>query len=165
MNPTTIMTQAMADGVTLSLSATGSIKAAGDSAAVNRWLPVIREHKAGIIDVLKVGANDIATASRAWSIRYLDGDPLQVICVPDMTHATILAAYSGAVAVEPFLPNVREPSNPMSAIEESAIRDWLGLIEETDPETIAVVLKQCRIDMDARTYFIGRATGNRWLVF
>ncbi|MER2539477.1 MAG: hypothetical protein ABTQ26_09570, partial [Azonexus sp.] len=36
-------------------------------------------------------------------------------------------------------------------------RTWLGLIEETDPATIAEVMRQCQRDADAREYFIGRA--------
>lgn len=51
---------AQADGVELTLSPAGTIKAIGDGAAVNRWLAVIRQHKAEIIDVLKAGAADLA---------------------------------------------------------------------------------------------------------
>ena len=68
MTPATIIREAQAEGVRLALSPTGTIKATGDGAAVNRWLTVIREHKAEIIDVLKVGAGDTATASRCWLI-------------------------------------------------------------------------------------------------
>lgn len=56
MNPLFIVEKAAADGVTLSLSATGTIKAAGDSAAVARWLAAIREQKAEISRVLKIRA-------------------------------------------------------------------------------------------------------------
>lgn len=45
----------------------------------------------------------------------------------------------------------------MTAGEETAIRAWLALIEETDPATIAEVLDQCERDADARGYFVGRA--------
>ena len=64
MTPATIIREAQSDGVSLTLSPAGTIKATGDGAAVNRWLAVIREHKAEIIRVLKVGAGDTATASR-----------------------------------------------------------------------------------------------------
>jgi hypothetical protein len=57
MTPAAIINQALADGVRLVLSSTGSIKAAGRSEAVNRWLPVIREHKAELLDELRA-AND-----------------------------------------------------------------------------------------------------------
>lgn len=51
MTPETIIRKAKADGVRLALSPTGTIKATGDGVAVNRWLAVIRERKAEIIDV------------------------------------------------------------------------------------------------------------------
>ena len=57
MTPATIIKQAHADGVTLALSPVGTIKAAGNSEAVNRWLPIIRERKAELLDELRA-AND-----------------------------------------------------------------------------------------------------------
>jgi hypothetical protein len=102
----TIIREAQSDGVSLTLSPAGTIKATGDGAAVNRWLSVIRESKAEIIEALKVGAGRTA-------------------------HLT--------------------------AKNESAIRAWLALIEETDPATIAEVIGQCQRDADARDYFTGRA--------
>jgi hypothetical protein len=58
MSPATIIIQATADGVRLALSATGTIKATGEAAVVNRWLPLIREHKVDIISELQAAAND-----------------------------------------------------------------------------------------------------------
>lgn len=46
MTPATIIREAQADGVNLSLSRAGTINATGDGTAVNRWLAVIRERKA-----------------------------------------------------------------------------------------------------------------------
>jgi len=60
MNPATIIIQATADGVSLALSAAGTIKARGEAVAVNRWLPLIREHKVDIISELQAAANDAA---------------------------------------------------------------------------------------------------------
>ncbi len=45
----------------------------------------------------------------------------------------------------------------MTASEETAIRAWLELIEETDPAMIDEVMGQCQQDGDARDYFTGRA--------
>ena len=61
MTPATIIQEAKKDGVILALSNAGTIKATGGGAAVHRWLAAIREHKAAIIDVLKVGAGDTAS--------------------------------------------------------------------------------------------------------
>ena len=57
MNPATIISSAMADGVNLALCATGTIRATGNAVAVNRWLPIIREHKPGILAALQQAAN------------------------------------------------------------------------------------------------------------
>jgi hypothetical protein len=46
MTPANIIREAQADGVRLAPSPTGAIKATEDSAAVNRWLAVIREREA-----------------------------------------------------------------------------------------------------------------------
>lgn len=106
----------------------------------------------------KVGAGDAATASRWWLIHYPDRDPVEVACCPEATHADILERQPDAVAAEPFTPAaIRQPSAPMTASEETAIRAWLAMIEETDPATIAEVIGQCELDAGARDYFTGRA--------
>lgn len=105
----------------------------------------------------KVGAGDTATASRWWLIHYPDRDPVEVACCPEATHADILERHPDAVAAEPFTPTIRQPSVPLAASEETAIRAWLALIEETDPATIAEVIGQCQRDADARDYFTRRA--------
>lgn len=87
MTPAEILKEAMADGVSLAISPTGTIKATGDGAAVNRWLPAIREHKAGIVAALKVGAGDTAAtpmtadedaAIRAWLALIEETDPATI---------------------------------------------------------------------------------------
>lgn len=108
----------------------------------------------------KVGAGDTATASRWWLIHYPDRDPVEVACCPEATHADILERHPEAVAAEPFIPSIRQPSAPLTASEETAIRAWLALIEETDPATIAGVIGQCQRDADARDYFTGRAAAD-----
>lgn len=157
MTPAAIIREAQTDGVTLSISPTGTIKASGDGAAVNRWLSVIREHKEGIVDALKVGAGDTPTASRLWRIHYPDLEPVEVSCTPAATHAQILADYPGAIVAEPFTQAIRRPSAPLTAEEEAAILAWLAYIDETTPEGIADVMTGCRDDADCRAYFLERA--------
>ena len=82
---------------------------------------------------------------------------MEVAYCPEATHAEILERHPYAVAAEPFAQTIRQPSAPMTAEEETAIRAWLALIEETDPATIAEVIGQCQRDADARDYFTGRA--------
>ena len=156
MTPAAIIRKAQADGVKLTLSTPRTIKATGDGAAVNRWLNVIREHKSEIIDALKGGANDTSPAYRHWLIHNPDRDPLEVLCTPPATHAEILEWYPDAT-VEPFTLAIRQTSASLTAEEETAIRAWLALIEETNPVTIAEVIGQCQREADARDYFTGRA--------
>ncbi len=58
MTPATIIRAAAAEGVDLTISPTGTINALGHQDAIDRWVLVIREHKASIIAALKVGAGD-----------------------------------------------------------------------------------------------------------
>lgn len=104
----------------------------------------------------KVGADGTAT-STWWRLHYVDRDPLEVSLTPPATHAEILEWHPDAVAAEPFAPAIRQPTPPMTAREETTIRAWLTLIEETDPASIAEVIGQCQRDADARDYFTGRA--------
>ena len=165
MTPKTIIESVAADGVMLAIAATGRIEAIGDESKVVRWLPMIREHKAAIIAALKVGvtegnpcgSSDTATASRWWLLHYLDCDPVEMACCPEATHAEILERHPDAAAAEPFTPTLRQPSAPLTASEETAIRAWLALIEENDQVIIAEVIDQCQQDADARSYFTGRA--------
>ena len=108
----------------------------------------------------KVGAGDTATVSRWWLIHYPDRDPVEVACCPEATHADILERHPDAVAAEPFTPTIRQPSAPMTASDETVIRAWLALIEETDPAIIAEVIGRCQQDADARDYFTGRAAAD-----
>ena len=157
MTPAAIIREAQADGVRLALSLTGTLKATGDGAVVNRWLAVIREHKAEIIGVLKVGVGDTAPASRWWLIHYPDRDPLEVACCPEATHAEILERHPDAVAAEPSNTPVRLSASSITGDEERAVLRWLERIGETDPATIAEVLTACRRDIEARRYFLERA--------
>lgn len=72
MTPAAIIQGAQADGVKLALSPAGTIKATGDGAAVNRWLTMIRERKAEIVEALKVSPGGTAYEpfdSEAWEER------------------------------------------------------------------------------------------------
>lgn len=55
-------------------------------------------------------------------------------------------------------PTGAKPAS-MTVEEETVIRAWLVLIEETDPAIIADVLGKCRSDPEALDYFTGRAEG------
>lgn len=98
MTPAAIIETASREGVVLSLSDTGTIKATGVGVVVNRWLPTIRERKTEIIGVLKRGGNEPVTpitqqpvpmtaenetAIRAWLALIGEIDPVTIAEVID----------------------------------------------------------------------------------
>ena len=121
---------------------------------------VAKSPQGQIASPAKVGAGDTATVSRWWLLHYPDRDSVEVACCPEATHADILERHPDAVAAEPFTPTIRQPLAPMTASDETVIRAWLALIEETDPATIAEVIGQCQRDAEARDYFTGRAAAD-----
>ena len=60
MKPAAIINQSAADGVIITLSVIGKLKASGDQSYVEKWLPAIREHKMSIIAFLSEAENDAA---------------------------------------------------------------------------------------------------------
>jgi hypothetical protein len=129
MTPPAIIKEAMADGVTLALSAAGTIKATGNGDAVNRWLPAIREHKPGIMAALQEAANE-ATAWR-WLLHYPDREPVEVRFSPEATHAEALAAYPEAIAAEP-IPET--PKRPATDPEAAELRSLVSKVYAGDTE-------------------------------
>jgi hypothetical protein len=101
MTPAAIIKRAALDGVSLALSHAGTIKASGEGEAVKRWLSTIREHKAEIVEALKVSPGDTA---RGWLVRYPDGSAIETyIILADgayPTRAEVLRDYPGAIGAE-----------------------------------------------------------------
>ncbi len=70
MTPDEIIQAAKSDGVLVCLSDTGTIKATGEQGAIDRWRDILREYKAGIIDLLTgealAGSADPAPPLPPW---------------------------------------------------------------------------------------------------
>lgn len=81
MTPQAIIKNAAAEGVRLTLSASGNIKAAGDGAALSRWAAVIREHKAAIVGLL-AAANDPVTLPTTCTTSAASNPKTFVIALP-----------------------------------------------------------------------------------
>lgn len=131
MNPAAIIRDAHADGVCLVLGKPGTIKATGDGEAVNRWLAVIREHKAGIIEALTTAAPPETWP--AWRLHFPDGESLDVSFCPAVTQAGALSDYPDAIKADPV------PERPRRAATEAEARELRGLTEavygsETDAD-------------------------------
>ncbi len=117
MTPAVIIERAAADGVRLALSPVGTIKATGDHRAVNRWLPIIREQKPGIVAALREAANDeplpdpAAEARRQRVRELLAGHPAKSVLVTDLEtdpKAVILTlAIRGRATFELRVPRAK----------------------------------------------------------
>jgi hypothetical protein len=153
MSPATLIREAQSDGVMLSLSLAGNIKASGDRAAVDRWLPMIRDRKAEIIDALKISAPDTASASRWWVIHYPDRDPLELAFYPEATYAEILEWHPDALRIEPGRRDQSGDSDPQA---DSVSLKWAELVGEDDPVAIRALVRAVRFDPDARNWIMGQ---------
>jgi hypothetical protein len=122
MNPAAIIRDARADGVCLALSKPGTIKATGDGAAVNRWLAVIREHKAEIIEALNDDKTERIVAT-GWRLKFAEGEPLDVTFCPPANRGNVLARYPHAIDAEPI------PERPRRVATEAEARELRGLIQ------------------------------------
>jgi hypothetical protein len=102
----------------------------------------------------RVGAG--GTESTWWLIHYADRTLLEVSYTPPATHAEVLTWHPVALAAEPFEPVPRLPGSPMTPSEEREIRAWHARVG-TDDADVAVTLRVCRDDADARDYYLRRA--------
>jgi hypothetical protein len=112
MTPAAIIREAAAAGVSLALSPAGTIKATGDQVAVNRWLPLLREHKAEIVALLaRDGAPpDLTGISPEFAAR-LSPEDLKDLTAGDIPLA-VQAFEQAAIA--------REAEDLREAFEEHA---------------------------------------------
>jgi predicted RNA-binding Zn ribbon-like protein len=91
-------------------------------------------------------------------IREAQADGVRLALSP---AGTIKVTGDGA-AVNRWLAMIRERKAEIIAVlEEAALRAWLSHIEETDADIIEHVIAKCRLDEDARDYFLRRALEQR----
>jgi hypothetical protein len=97
--------------------------------------------------------------SWGWWIEFPDRYQVTAHYSPEVSIEQVRRDYPDAVSIAPHELPIQSPAAPMTAEEETAIRAWLAHIEETDPEIVGGVLRQCRDDEAARAYFVGQAMG------
>jgi hypothetical protein len=90
MSPADIINLAAADGVTLTVSGDGNMKAMGDEGIIAEWLPLIRHHKREIVALLKQGLRYQRV------LKMLEGEPGKkyVVAVDDATSDPVLATIA-----------------------------------------------------------------------
>jgi len=116
MTPKAIVTELRAAGVRLTIE-DGKVRATGNKAALERWMPVIRERKAEIIEALKVGAGDTARSRaltaedealiRRWLARIEETDPVTIAAVIEqcLNDAAAMSYFLERAAEEPPAAN------------------------------------------------------------
>jgi hypothetical protein len=90
MSPAEVIERAEDDGVVLSLSAAGTVKASGDSSSLARWAPTLRAHKSAIAAAL-IRAQAETDKILKWLASIGETDPEQVSAVVDACRADPLA--------------------------------------------------------------------------
>ena len=81
------------------------------------------------------------------------------VATPKGNHGPLVATVAGVSVARPESKKRNGEdrlSRPLATGEEQAMRRWLDHIHETDPDTIEMVLEQCRTDPEAKAYFLKR---------
>ena len=89
MTPAAIIQKVAEDGVTLTATPSGSIKACGNGDAVSRWLPIIREHKPKILEALQDAGKAVAPTSASENAKQQALARLQID--PNVRYALVTA--------------------------------------------------------------------------
>lgn len=102
MNSAEIIECMAEDGVTLTICSDGKIEAVGDQDTINEWLPLIRQHKSEIVELLKQGLR------HQRLLQMLEGDPGKqyAVIVDDATSDPIVAsiAVRGSAVFDLHIP-------------------------------------------------------------
>ena len=178
MSARAIIAAAAAEGVRLSLAPNGTVIAAGDRAAVERWLPDIRKHKAGVLLALQEAAKDRRGAESAVvaepvrcanCVHFQPGvNPLRGRCGAGVTLAPLAWHQRGErLAVGSGDPElwatdaracVRFASGELIAAVRAMAERWAY-----DPDDLAWALEQAAADPEGwRELIEADLAGRRW---
>ena len=87
MNAAEILEHSFDDGVTMTLTATGTVKVRGDGVAVERWLPSIRQNKPDILTALKEFESLLARVGPAYRTPESEYDEIRLAAMRDLSGA------------------------------------------------------------------------------
>lgn len=116
---------------------------------------------AKVAEIAEIAApgSENGAVSRCWVLHFANNrNPLEVAISPAATRAEVLERYPDAAAAEPLMAIPGEPCGPLLGDEEESVRAWLAEIGEGGEATVIDVLHRCRVDDEARDYFLARAT-------
>jgi hypothetical protein len=105
MNAAALIGQATAEGVTFSISPTGTIKVGGNRLSVERWIPIISQLKEEILVELRrpelVISVECGGSAWKWEILLL-GERLILTTNPYSTMKEIADMYPSALKLNPL---------------------------------------------------------------
>ena len=101
MTPAEVIRRASLDGVSLSVSPGGNVKASGNKEALARWLPLIRESKAGVVDLLAELTALVRLCGEHYSFTEAEhAEALQCALADPAAALTCFLALAGEIAAE-----------------------------------------------------------------
>ena len=108
MTAAELLTQVRDAGIRLDLRS-GQISVKGSTALLATWAPLLRQHRADLVQVLQDlqdSANDatetvIARASRLWLIHHADGRMISHSFTPAASRQEVEGWYPDALSIEP----------------------------------------------------------------
>ena len=124
MSPLEIIERAAADGVVLALSDDNAITATGEQNCIDRWLPMIREQKAAIIDALLC-----FPARAADNLQKNDGNATCTTC----EHLRMPGKSAGYCGDRDDLPLAYGINHPLRKLPEdggASCDNWKGTNDE-----------------------------------
>ncbi len=144
-----LLREVEADGLRLSLTDTGTIKISGKREAIEKWTPALREHKPELVAELQkgvLGVHGVLAYQQNPPRTLYDSGGEEVHPAPD------------SVPWEQWQADHPSPGTvPLTTDEALDIRAWLTFIGETDPATIADVLRTCERFPDTLAHCLNQA--------
>lgn len=70
MSPTELIQRMTAEGVTLQVTSTGTLKAIGEQTAIDRWLPILKARKPDLVAALTQLPDDLERRVRSMAHRW-----------------------------------------------------------------------------------------------
>ena len=145
MNIDRFASQLRAWGICLSVTPNGGLRASGNEAAIQIFLPDLTAHKARIIAALESGRMRGDLVHRDWKVTYPNRDT-DYTTSPATDVEELLAWHPGAVGVEFCTPQPENQSKPLTDREIQALTQWLQRGGETDLGAIDRLIERCNRD-------------------
>jgi hypothetical protein len=154
MNLERFASQLRASGIGLSVTPKGGLRASGNEAAIQMFLPDLIAHKTRIIAALESGRMRGDLVHRDWKVTYPNREADHTTSAA-VDADELLAWHPGAIAAVMCTPQPERPSNPLSDREIQALTQWLQRGGETDLRAIGGIIDLCNQDKIQRNAWLG----------